>query len=130
MKPTLKHYLREVSTFGAIGVFATLTHYFLTLACYEILSVNIYAANLVGFLCALTASCIGHAKLTFRVNLNRAIIKRFTIATVFIFISSQLILALLEETTGTSHRISIGIIVVFIPITSYFLNKFWVYKPE
>ena len=130
MEPTLKHYLREVFTFGVIGVFATITHYFLTLICYEVLSVNIYVANLVGFLCALTASCIGHAKLTFRVKLNRAIIKRFIIATVFIFTSSQIILALLEETTKTSHRISIAIIVIFIPVTSYFLNKFWVYKAK
>jgi hypothetical protein len=44
------------------------------------------------------------------------------------FLFSECILRILEKSTQLDHRISIGIVVVTIPVISYILNKFWVYK--
>jgi putative flippase GtrA len=37
---------------------------------------------------------------------------------------------LLTSVLGSSHRISIAVVTVLIPITNYLCNRFWVFHPR
>ncbi len=122
--------LRQLVCFGIVGVAATLTHYLMALGSHEGLGLNLYAANLMGYVTAMTVSFYGHGWLTFRVELTRATLQRFVIASVSTFLSSELLLWALETGTDLSHRITLSIVVISVPLVSFVLNKFWVYRPH
>ncbi len=120
--------LRQLVCFGIVGVAATLTHYLMALGCHEGMGLNLYLANLLGYVTAMAVSFCGHGWLTFRVELTRATLRRFVIASVSTFLASELLLWALETGTDLSHRITLSIVVVSVPILSFTLNKFWVYR--
>ncbi|MAN50853.1 MULTISPECIES: GtrA family protein [unclassified Marinimicrobium] len=121
--------LRQLVCFGIVGVAATLTHYLMALSSHEGLGLNLYAANLLGYVTAMTVSFYGHGWLTFRVALTRATLQRFVVASVSTFLSSEILLWALETGTSLPHRITLSIVVISVPVVSFILNKFWVYRP-
>lgn len=119
---------RELIAFGFVGGMATLTHYVGALVSHEILNLELFLANLVGYLCAVGVSFIGHSKLTFQVDMNNALFRRFCIMSVATFGLSEVLLWGLESGLQLHARIVMLIVVVTIPLISYLLNKFWVYR--
>lgn len=124
----IRNNIKEIFFFGVVGVFATVTHYICALMAHEQVHLNLYAANLVGYLCAVAVSFIGHSLLTFNVGLKLKFLGPFVLVSVSTFLFSECILWILEKSIQLDHRISIGIVVVTIPVISYILNKCWVYK--
>jgi putative flippase GtrA len=120
--------LRQLVIFGLVGVTATVTHYMMALACHEGVGINLHIANLIGYSCAVAVSYFGHGLLTFRVQLNRRVLHRFILVSISTFSASAGILAGLEEGLDIPHRVSLGVVVLTIPIISFLLNKLWVYR--
>lgn len=124
----VRNNFREVFIFGVVGILATATHYFSALASYEYWQLNLYAANLLGYLCAVAVSFVGHSLFTFKVGVKLKFLGPFILVSISTFLTSECLLWFLEKSIQLDHRISLGIVVATIPIISYILNKFWVYK--
>lgn len=120
--------LREIICFGIVGITATVTHYLVALTSHEVAGVNLYLANLIGYVTAMAVSYFGHGRFTFQVALTGANLRRFVVASVTTFLFSELLLFLLERGTELPHRITLSLVVVSVPIFSFLLNKFWVYR--
>ena len=118
---------KQVIVFGIIGVIATLVHYSVALSATELGNIVVYIANLMGYLCAVGVSYFGHGLITFRNRLTHSNFQKFAFVSVLAFLLSEVLLVILEESLQFSHRLSLGIIVVSIPILSFFANKFWVF---
>jgi putative flippase GtrA len=120
--------LRQIVVFGLIGVTATITHYLAALATHEGLGLGLYTANLAGYACAVAVSYFGHGLLTFRVKLSRWVLRRFIIASISTFLASEAILAGCETLLQLTHRVSLAVVVLSIPVISFLFNKLWVYR--
>jgi putative flippase GtrA len=122
---------RQLVMFGLVGVTATATHYMTALSCHEIIGFNLHVANFIGYTCAVGVSYFGHGLLTFRVKLNRWVLRRFVVVSVTAYSASAAILAGLETGFNLPHRLSLAVVVLTIPLISFLLNKLWVYRhPE
>ena len=119
---------RQLFVFGIIGVLATITHYVVAITINETIHLNIYMANLLGYSVAVFVSFIGHGKLTFQVALNHMVFIKFVVVSISAFLSSEMLLALMEQYLRLPHRISMLVVVAVIPVLSFIFNKFWVYR--
>jgi len=134
LDPLIKHFLnreliRQLAVFGVVGVTATLTHYFVALFSHEIGRVDLYIANLFGYVSAVMVSYFGHSLFTFRQSLKLNIFFRFAITSVTTFLVSELILLFLESGLKLPHRVSLGVVVCTIPVITFIISKFWVFRP-
>lgn len=125
-----KFKLREIIAFGLVGGLATVTHYVCAMISNEWLAVELYLANLIGYLCAVGVSFIGHSKMTFQMDMSRALFRRFFLMSVATFGFSELLLWCLETGLELPARIVMLVVVITIPVISYLLNKFWVYREQ
>ena len=123
-----KFRLREIIAFGFVGGLATSTHYLFALIANEWLELPLYLANLIGYLFAVGVSFIGHSKVTFQVDMNHVLLRRFCLMSIATFGLSEVLLLSLENGLNLQSRIVMLIVVVTIPAISYLLNKFWVYR--
>ena len=123
-----KFRLREIIAFGLVGGLATFTHYCGALLSNEWLQLPLYIANLIGYLCAVGVSFIGHSKVTFQVDMNHVLLRRFCLMSIATFGLSEVLLWSLESGLEMESRIVMLVVVVTIPAISYLLNKFWVYR--
>jgi putative flippase GtrA len=122
---------RQLAVFGLVGVMATVTHYLVALGCHEIAGTGLHASNLIGYACAVGVSYFGHGLLTFRVQLDGRVLRRFVLVSIATFAASAGILAGLEDYLNLPHRLSLAVVVMVIPLISFLLNKLWVYRhPE
>lgn len=94
----------------------------------ELLGLAVYLGNLLGYVCAVGVSYLGHSVLTFRKPVSPATLRRFVTASLSTLMLSQVLLYVIDEIFLVEHRISLAIVVVYIVIQGYLLNKFWVYK--
>jgi putative flippase GtrA len=120
--------VREIVCFGLVGVTATLVHYLTAIVAVEFAHLSVYVANLLGYAAALGVSFFGHSKLTFKRRLSYYVFRRFLLVSLATFLGSELLLVGLEEYLQLSHRIAMVFVVLFVPPTSFILNKFWVYR--
>lgn len=119
---------RQLFFFGVVGVLATATHYLVALFSHEYLSVSLYLANLIGYLCAVMVSYHGHGKVTFQHAMGHRVFMRFAVMSVTTFALSEILLLVLERYAGISHRISLLAVVLSIPLLSFLLAKLWVFR--
>lgn len=121
--------LRQLAVFGAIGVSATLTHYFVALFTHNYLAFSLYLANLSGYCTAVAISYFGHGRLTFRRELNWKVFCRFVLVSLSTLGLSELLLLALETWLQLHHALSLGIVVCTIPVITFILSKLWVFRP-
>lgn len=124
----IKNNVKEIFFFGLVGLMATATHYICALTSLEELKLDIYLSHLLGYLCAVAVSFFGHSLLTFKTGLKLKLLMPFFLVSVSTFCLSELALWMCESIFKLNHKISIGIVVISIPVISYFMNKLWVYK--
>lgn len=120
--------MRELAVFGAVGVMATLTHYFSAILAVELLGFDVMVANMLAYCVAVGVSFFGHSLLTFRVAMSRERFIKFITVSLSALAVSQALLWLLTFSALFGHRINMLAVVFVVPIYSYILNKFWVYK--
>ena len=119
---------REIFMFLVVGATATVTHYLVALLLIELLDSNIYIANLAGYMTAVSVSFFGHGKLTFKKKLDHFVFFRFLIGSLSALALSEVLLWFLSAQLLLNSKISLLIVVIFIPVITFFVNKFWVYK--
>lgn len=120
--------MREIAVFGAVGILATLTHYFCAIAAVELFGVSVMLANVLAYCVAVGVSFFGHSLLTFRVAMSRNRLFKFVVVSLSALAVSQALLWLLTAVAIFGHRINMLAVVCVVPAYSYLLNKFWVYK--
>ena len=120
--------MREIVVFGAVGILATLTHYFSAVSAVEFFGLGVMIANVFAYCIAVGVSFFGHSMLTFRAAMSRGRFVKFVTVSLSALAVSQGLLWLLTSIAVFGHRINMLAVVCVVPVYSYCLNKFWVYK--
>lgn len=114
--------------FGCVGILATLTHYFSAILAVELFGWHVMVANLFAYCVAVGVSFFGHSILTFRATMSRKRFIKFVTVSLSALVVSQGLLWLLTCMGFFGHRINMLAVVAVVPVYSYSLNKFWVYR--
>lgn len=129
--------LQEIFTlirFGIVGIIATLVHIFSAWILLDNLQINnAIIANTIAFLIAFIFSFLGHYFWTFKankdnINIRKSIIKFFIIAVTGFSINTFLLSILLYFNIVADEKFAIIIALIFVPIFTYILSKFWGFK--
>lgn len=132
MPGKLKELIRQVATFGVVGIAATGVHYATALGCAQF--IPLAYANPIGFLAAFGVSYFGHLKLTFRVaaeesNHKTRAIKFFAVA-LSGFLMGQTILLVLSATGLLQEWQTLAIAVAAVPATTFVISRLWVFQQQ
>ncbi len=119
--------VRQVFTFGVVGVIATATHYLVALLLTDLVEITVLISNILGYCAAVSVSIFGHSTFTYRKAITRTVVRRFIVVSLSTLMASEVILFVLVSQMGVHHRIALAVVVATIPIITFFLNKFWVY---
>lgn len=120
--------------FGIVGIIATLVHIFSAWILLDNLKIhNAIIANTFAFLIAFIFSFLGHYFWTFKenesnTNIKKAIAKFFIIAVTGFLINTCSLSILLYFNIVVNEKFSIIIALIFVPIFTYILSKFWGFK--
>ena len=119
--------IRQLVTFGFVGVAATVTHAGLAYGLMVMSDINAYLANLVGYICAVAVSFAGHARLTFdyRDSWWRAF-GRFMVVSSSSLVVSTIILAIVRHHSLEPWVYALATLTIVPPLT-FVLSKFWVF---
>jgi len=116
--------------FGIVGVLAGLMYAGVTFLIVEFGVGKPIMATIVGQLCAALISYFGHQRYSFAVaSTHQTFAWRFILIFGLTFTMNVGVTWLLTEHFGISHRITIAVVTVLIPITNYVCNRFWVFRP-
>lgn len=118
----------EIVVFGAVGIFATLTHYFFAVFIVESFGWDVMLANVFAYCMAVGVSFFGHSLLTFKAAMSRSRFFKFIIVSLSALAVSQSLLWVLTAAAVFGHRINMLAVVFIVPAYSYVFNKFWVYR--
>lgn len=111
-----------------MGGSATLVHYFGALLAIEMFGAAIYVGNTLGFFSSVCVSYVGHGLLTFKAPLTKKAFSKFIVLVFTNYCVSQLILFIAEDVLELHHRVSLALIVIILPVISYLLSKYWIFK--
>lgn len=120
--------MRELLAFGLVGIAATLTHYAVAVVAVEVLGIGPLFANFIAYCVAVAVSFFGHSKMTFRAVMNRDRFIKFFAVSLSALVVSQGLLWLLTDIGYFGHRVNMLAVVAVVPVYTYILSKFWVYK--
>lgn len=117
---------RQFIAFALIGVANTFVHGALLMLCVEILKITVVAAHFFAFSAANIVSYVLNSTLTFRMNLSMKRYAKFYIASMG-SLGLTLSLSWLIDAYGAHYLLGFLIIVVVVPVISFFLMKFWAF---
>lgn len=130
MSHKLREQFRQLATFGLVGITATAVHYVTALALSQV--IPLAYANPVGFLAAFGVSYFGHLRLTFRVAVSETRhttrLTRFFVVAMLGFLAGQTMLLTLSSTGVLKEWQTLLIAVAIIPVTTFIISRFWVFK--
>ncbi|WP_188149831.1 GtrA family protein [Teredinibacter waterburyi] len=123
-----KELIRQLLVFGCVGVAATATHYFIALGANSFGQVDLYLANILGYVSAVAISYFGHGRFTFKQTLNWTIFTRFVVVSLGALGASELLLLALQKTFAPPEYISLAVVVCTIPVLTFVMSKLWVFS--
>lgn len=113
-----------------VGATATCAHYIVALVAATAL--NLYIANLLGYLAAVAISYFGHQRYSFQLApeavSHRAQLPRFVMASLGGLALSYLILALMRDLLGVPDWLSLAAAVGLVPVYTFLVNKYCVFR--
>ncbi|WP_430387017.1 GtrA family protein [Blastomonas fulva] len=119
-------WLRELLSFGAVGIAATLTHVLIAWVMIRA-GTDPYIGNLLGATGAFGVSFLGNARLTFRTNRSwTSSARRYALVSLFSLVVSSLILALVER-LGLALWVYLLLVVLVVPPVTFLLAKLWAF---
>lgn len=111
--------------FGLVGGCATATHIIVAgAALWLIPELNVFIANLAGFLIAFWVSYFGHTHITFR---KTGSVLKLLIVSCGGFIANNVILAALTQSGILTGFLAILVAVLAIPAGVFLASKYWVF---
>jgi putative flippase GtrA len=120
----------EVLRFALVGAAATCAHYGVALLLARHL--NLYGANLLGYLAAVAISYFGHQRYSFRVApgdiSHQRQLPRFIAGSLGGLALSYLLLALMKDLLGAPAWLSLAVAVGLVPVYTFLFNKLWVFR--
>ena len=122
--------VRQVLSFGAVGVCATVCHASVAWMLITAGGVDPYLANFLGVAIAFWISFLGNAFLTFKVKerLVRSGWRTLVLALVS-FIVSTIVLAIVKG-LGLPNFVYIVVMLFTVPPASFLLAKLWAFYPQ
>jgi len=116
--------------FALVGAAATCTHYLVALI--SAIYVDLYGANLLGYLVAVAISYLGHQRFSFRVAAkdisHQRQLPRFVAGSLGGLALSYLLLALMRGFFGAPNWLSLAVATGLVPVYAFLLNKLWVFR--
>jgi putative flippase GtrA len=120
----------RIIRFGIVGVAAALVYAAVTALAVETDVASPIVAAVAGYLIAGFVSYFGHLRFSFAVDPDHHIFaRRFLLIAIITFAMNIGITFLLTSVLGMTYRISIVVLTVVLPITSFLCNRFWVFHP-
>jgi putative flippase GtrA len=120
----------QLLRFLMVGATATCAHY--VVALFTATALNLYVANLLGYLTAVAISYFGHQRYSFQLApeavSHRAQLPRFVLASLSGLALSYLILALMRDLVGAPDWLSLAAAVGLVPVYTFLVNKYCVFR--
>ena len=120
----------QMARFALVGVAATCAHYLVAIVAVQ--NINVYGANLAGYLAAVAISYFGHQRYSFALSAreisHRSQFPRFVFASLGGLALSYLVLAILETGLGAPHWLSLAAAVCLVPVYTFVVNKLCVFR--
>jgi putative flippase GtrA len=120
--------LRQIASFGVVGICATLVHVTLAWTLIEQAAMNGFLANACGAAAAFSVSYLGNARITFASG--RGLLEgatRYLAVTLFSLGMTSAILALVERAGLPTYAYAL-IVVLTVPPATFLLAKFWAFQ--
>ncbi|WP_446902615.1 GtrA family protein [Burkholderia sp. YIM B11467] len=113
--------------FGLSGLFSTAIHTLVASAMFEMCDATLVAANAVAFLCATAFSYLANTLWSFSSTVRTRNALRFLAVTLAGFLET-LLLARVAEAFDVSRGMSIVVIALLVPPTTFVLHRLWTYR--
>lgn len=119
--------VRQLLSFGTVGMVATVVHVALAFLLMTQTATNPYFANLAGFLAAFGISFFGNARLTFRYSgaLGGPMMRFLAISFASLALTSAI--TALVEAQGLPRWTYVVLTLVIVPPITFVIAKFWVF---
>jgi len=122
--------LGEWFRFGIVGIAATLTYVVASLIARNA-GLDIYYANLAGYLSSVAISYFGHALVTFRSSQSHHVqIPKFLTISLLTYGLTNLIVYVVVDLFGYSFLHASLAVACAIPPVTWILGRFWVFRPS
>lgn len=121
--------LRQLVSFGAVGLVATLTHVAVAWVASSAAGMHYLLANLLGAIAAFSMSFLGNARLTFRTR--QPIIHsgpRYLVITFVSYVLASATMAFVEAHDLPGYLYAAFVLCV-VPPTTFMLARLWVFAP-
>ncbi len=123
------HLVRQITTFGAVGIAATVTHVVTAWLLIATASCDPYLANLFGTFSAFAVSFGGNAGFTFQTDRRLwSSARRYMLVSLFSLAATTAILTLTER-MGLPIYIYVIAVLAVVPPATFVLAKHWAFHP-
>ncbi len=120
----------QLGRFLLVGIAATSVHYVVALLSAN--AINLYSANLLGYLAAVTVSYFGHQRYSFRLGTDavshRKQMPRFIAGSLSGLVLSYAVLAIMRDLLGAANWLSLAAAAGLVPVYAFFFNKLYVFR--
>lgn len=113
--------------YGLVGIVSTFLHILMATFLIYIYSMNIVYANWFAFISAFSFSYIGNTKFVFKQKVHKQNFKKF-LSVSFITFFIITIISYFGKMYQVNSYITIFIIAIVIPTTTFILHKTWTFK--
>ena len=127
--------LQEPFVFGCVGIAASAAHFFAAIFFVEFQALEIWIANLIGFLAAFPVSYLGHAYLTFKAqrygresSVTRQSMRRFLSTAMLGFTLNQSSVVIFADWLALPFRPVLFVTIISVAVLLYMLSKFWAFN--
>ena len=120
----------QMARFALVGLAATCAHYLVAIVAVQ--NINVYGANLAGYLAAVAISYFGHQRYSFQLSArditHRSQFPKFILASLGGLVLSYLVLVIMEDGLGAPHWLSLAAAVCLVPIYTFVVSKLCVFR--
>lgn len=121
----------EVLRFGLVGVAATLTHLGMLRLGVERFAIPPVPANGLAFCLAVLVTYLGQSLWVFRQPDHSFVrLRRFLASVLAGLLANMAIMALTVGVFGLDYLVGFVSGLIIVPVSTFFLNKFWVFRKE
>lgn len=125
----MKALIRQIATFGAAGVIATLVHVVIGLSLNRLAGLTPFTANLIAFPAATCVTLLSNSRLTFRGHGGGAASLAKALATVLFGLAlNQLIVVIVVDWLSLPYEAALVVIIAAVPAITFLLFKFWAFR--